>query len=70
MKGVFVLPQDRSGPADLTKGSAKELAERAHGPDVTASGLFSVADIPPGGVYRLSAAGHPHSWSDIVGSRR
>jgi len=44
MKVVFVLTQDRYGPADLTTSLAVELAERAKGPDVIILGPASLAD--------------------------
>ncbi len=44
MKVVFVLTQDRFGPADLTTSLTMELAERANGPDVIILGPASLAD--------------------------
>ena len=43
MKVVFVLTQDRGGPADLTTSVAAELAGRANSPDVIILGPASVA---------------------------
>ena len=43
MKVVFLLTQDRGGPADLTMSVAKEFADRASGPDVVILGPASVA---------------------------
>ena len=44
MKVVFLLTQDRGGPADLTTSLAVELGGRANGPDVIILGPASVAD--------------------------
>ena len=44
MKVVFLLTQDRGGPADLTTSLAVELAGRANSPDVIILGPASVAD--------------------------
>ena len=44
MKVVFLLTQDRGGPADLTTSLAMELAGRANSPDVIILGPVSVAD--------------------------
>ena len=44
MKVVFLLTQDRGGPADLTTSLAAELAGRANSPDVIILGPASVAD--------------------------
>jgi glycosyltransferase involved in cell wall biosynthesis len=42
MKVVFLLTQDRGGPADLTTSVARELADRASGPDVIILGPASL----------------------------
>jgi len=49
MKVVFLLTQDRGGPADLTTSLAMELAGRANSPDVIILGPASLADagLPP-----------------------
>ena len=44
MKVVFLLTQDRGGPADLTTSLAVELGERANGPDVIILGPASFGD--------------------------
>jgi glycosyltransferase involved in cell wall biosynthesis len=44
VKVVFVLTQDRGGPADLTVSLAVELAGRVNGPDVTVLGPASLTD--------------------------
>lgn len=44
MKVVFLLTQDRGGPADLTTSLAVELSNRVNGPDVTILGPSSLAD--------------------------
>jgi glycosyltransferase involved in cell wall biosynthesis len=46
MKVVFLLTQDRGGPADLTTSLAMELASRAAGPEVLVLGPASVSDLP------------------------
>jgi glycosyltransferase involved in cell wall biosynthesis len=44
VKVVFVLTQDRGGPADLTISLATEMAARANGPDVVVLGPDSIVD--------------------------
>jgi glycosyltransferase involved in cell wall biosynthesis len=49
MRVVFLLTQDRGGPADLTTSLATELATRATGPEVMVLGPATVAGsgLPP-----------------------
>jgi glycosyltransferase involved in cell wall biosynthesis len=49
MKVVFLLTQDRGGPADLTASVAGELAGRSGGPEVTVLGPAGLAGagVPP-----------------------
>ena len=49
MKVVFLLTQDRGGPADLTASVATELAGRSGGPEVTVLGPAGLAGagVPP-----------------------
>ncbi|HEV2370693.1 MAG TPA: glycosyltransferase family 4 protein [Streptosporangiaceae bacterium] len=44
MRVVFLLTQDRGGPADLTVSLARELAGRPGGPGITVMGPASLAD--------------------------
>lgn len=46
MKVVFLLTQDRGGPADLTTSLAVELAGRANGPDLIILGPASISNLP------------------------
>ena len=65
MRVVFLLTQDRGGPADLTTSLAVELAQRANRPDVTVLGPASVADagLPPA----LLLPAHVRSKADTRG---
>jgi glycosyltransferase involved in cell wall biosynthesis len=48
MKVVFLLTQDRGGPADLTTSLARELGGRGSGPEVIILGPASLAPQLPG----------------------
>lgn len=65
MKVVFLLTQDRGGPADLTVSLAAELTGRADGPEVTVvgPGSLSRAGLP----YRLLAPAHVRAKTDLRG---
>jgi glycosyltransferase involved in cell wall biosynthesis len=53
MRVVFLLTQDRGGPADLTVSLAHELAGRPGGPEVTILGPATAGGAgPPGGLVR------------------
>jgi glycosyltransferase involved in cell wall biosynthesis len=65
MKVVFLLTQDRGGPADLTVSLARELAARPGGPEVTVAGPASILGTGPSG--SLLRPVHVRSKADLRG---
>lgn len=65
MRVVFLLTQDRGGPADLTVSLAQELAGRPSGPEVTIAGPASVSSA--GQPWSLLQPVHMRSKTDLAG---
>src|ERR1035437_11127859 len=65
MRVVFLLTQDRGGPADLTVSLARELAARPSGPEVTIAGPASILGTEQS--RSLLQPVHMRSKTDLAG---
>jgi glycosyltransferase involved in cell wall biosynthesis len=74
MKVVFLLTQDRGGPADLTTSLARELTGRAGGPEVTVLGPAGLAGagLPPSALcpVQVRSKGDVNGFATVAGRLR